>query len=169
MPYIDELFSTPFVNNHLTATVIALCKERALYYRDVHHLEEIVVHTFHIHDVEGISIITRLLHHVSASAVSIERNMISGTALLDIRHSLDFGKTLVALVAIDAIYRDDGNIIIIVTRIDAKHQLILTVDDVEQTEQQSRDSKLYAQQRQFPAVAILVITTEGTCHRYLVV
>ena len=169
MPDIDEFFSTPFVNNHLTATVIALRKERALYYRDVHHLEEIVVHTFHIYDVEGISIITRLLYHVSASAVSIERNMISGTALLDIRHSLDFGKTLVALVAIDAIYRDDGNIIIIVTRIGAKHQLILTVDDVEQTEQQSRDSKLYAQQRQFPAVAILVITTEGTCHRNLVV
>ncbi len=51
--------------------------------------------------------------------------------------------------------------IIIIPRIETQHQLVLTIHDVKQTEQQTGDNELDAQQGKLPTVAILIITTES--------
>ena len=59
--------------------------------------------------------------------------------------------------------------IVIIPRIESQHQLVLTIHDVKQTEQQTRDNELDAQQTKFPLVAILIITTESDGYRNPVV
>ena len=44
-----------------------------------------------------------------------------------------------------------------------QHQLVLTIHDVKQTEQQTRDNELDAQQTKFPLVAILKMCIRDRC------
>ena len=169
MPRLDEFLSTSFINNNLAATVISFRKERALNDRNIHHLEEIIVHSRHLHDIKGILIVARYSYHISTTIIPIERNIKSRTAILNIRHSPDFCQTLIALVSIAGIYRNYRYMIIIIPRIEPQHQLVLTIHDVKQTEQQTRDNELDAQQTKFPTVAILIIATESDGYRNLVV
>ena len=58
--------------------------------RDLHHVEVVVIHSFHFRYIDEILIIARYAYHITTDPIPTERYVIGRTASLNVWHTFDF-------------------------------------------------------------------------------